>query len=94
MDVIECVSAANLGLIQNYITTYTNHSAAAKYGGKPLLSSFAGQNCRFGQSTMTAGWTLAMAGLRNSVSPVADTTFDDADRCIVCLQDLLHSSLD
>ncbi|KAJ9116226.1 hypothetical protein QFC24_006817 [Naganishia onofrii] len=66
MDVIECVSAANLGLIQNYITTYTNHSAAAKYGGKPLLSSFAGQNCRFGQSTMTAGWTLAMAGLRNS----------------------------
>ncbi|KAJ9121473.1 hypothetical protein QFC22_002089 [Naganishia vaughanmartiniae] len=66
MDVIECVSSANLGLIQNYITTYANHSAAAKYGGKSLLSSFAGQNCRFGQPDQNSGWKLAMAGLKNS----------------------------
>ncbi|KAJ9095960.1 hypothetical protein QFC21_005322 [Naganishia friedmannii] len=66
MDVIECVSTANLGLIQNYITTYASHSAAAKYGGKSLLSTFAGQNCRFGQPDMTSAWKLAMAGLRNS----------------------------
>ncbi|KAJ9098056.1 hypothetical protein QFC19_006491 [Naganishia cerealis] len=66
MDVIECVSTANLGLIQNYITTYANHPAAAKYGGKSLLTTFAGQNCRFGQSSANSGWNLAMAGLRNS----------------------------
>ncbi|KAJ9093587.1 hypothetical protein QFC20_007097 [Naganishia adeliensis] len=66
MDVIECVSANNLGLIQNYISSYSNHSAAARYGGKTLLSSFAGQNCRFGQSSMNAGWQLAMGGHRDS----------------------------
>lgn len=70
MDVIECVSANNLGLIQNYISSYSNHSAAARYGGKTLLSSFAGQNCRFGQSSMNAGWQLAMGGHRDSVRPV------------------------
>ncbi|KAI5450005.1 hypothetical protein NCC49_003767 [Naganishia albida] len=61
MDVIECVSANNLGLIQNYISTYSNHSAAARYGGKALLSSFAGQNCRFGQSSMNAGWSYSVS---------------------------------
>lgn len=79
MDVIECVSANNLALIQNYITTYANHSAAAKYGGKSLLSTFAGQNCRFGQSSMTKGWTLAMAGLRNSVGTLAYFIINKAD---------------
>lgn len=68
MDVIECVSTNNLALIQNYIATYQNHTAAARYGGKPLLSTFAGQNCRFGQSDMNKAWQLAMGGYRNSVS--------------------------
>ncbi|GHJ87956.1 hypothetical protein NliqN6_4358 [Naganishia liquefaciens] len=66
MDVIECVSTNNLALIQNYIATYQNHTAAAKYGGKSILTTFAGQNCRFGQSDMNKGWQLAMNGYRNS----------------------------
>lgn len=68
MDVIECVSTNNLALIQNYIATYQNHTAAARYGGKSLLTTFAGQNCRFGQSDMNKGWQLAMGGYRSSVS--------------------------
>jgi hypothetical protein len=61
----------SLGLLQNYVSTYKYHSAAATYNGKPILSTFAGQDCSFGQGNTNNGWNAVMGGSRDSVSGFA-----------------------
>ncbi|QRV75654.1 alpha-1,3-glucanase [Ceratobasidium sp. AG-Ba] len=51
-------------IINNFITPLKSHSQRYIYGGKTFLSTFAGQQCSFGQGSADAGfkWLLANAG--------------------------------
>jgi len=51
-----CSTTAHAANLANIILTYANSSAQALYKDKVLVSSFAGENCNFGQSSVTAGW--------------------------------------
>jgi glucan endo-1,3-alpha-glucosidase len=56
----------SLAYLQNLVNTYKNHPAAAKFNGKTILSTFAGQDCAFGQGSVVNGWNAVMGGDRNA----------------------------
>ncbi|WVW85518.1 hypothetical protein I302_107556 [Kwoniella bestiolae CBS 10118] len=58
MDVssLGCGSTTDAQNLVNTIATYANNTAQAKVGGKVLVSTFAGESCKFGQSTYQAAW--------------------------------------
>lgn len=45
----------------NYLTTYINHPAAAKFNGKSILTTFSGSECGDGW------WSSVMGNLRDSL---------------------------
>ncbi|QRV96019.1 alpha-1,3-glucanase [Ceratobasidium sp. AG-Ba] len=51
-------------VIDNFITPFKSHSQQYIYGSKMFLSTFAGQQCTFGQGSADAGfkWLIANAG--------------------------------
>ncbi|WRT68503.1 uncharacterized protein IL334_005479 [Kwoniella shivajii] len=59
MDVssLGCASTGDAQNLVNTIATYATNSAQAKVDGKVLVSTFAGENCQFGQGSYQAGWT-------------------------------------
>lgn len=60
MTVLPCGSSSDVSLIQSYINKYASHSAQLNYRGLPLVSTFAGESCTFGQSSVNAGWVSAV----------------------------------
>jgi glucan endo-1,3-alpha-glucosidase len=52
-----CSSTANAANLVDIITTYANSTAQARYQNKVLVSTFAGENCNFGQNSTSNGWT-------------------------------------
>ncbi|WVQ95055.1 hypothetical protein IAU59_002147 [Kwoniella sp. CBS 9459] len=58
MDVtsLSCSSTTDAANLVNTISTYASSSAQAKVGSKVLVSTFAGNDCTFGQSSVDAGW--------------------------------------
>lgn len=66
MSTFDCRSASRVGFFQNLINTYLPHPAAARYKNKALLSTFGGEWCNFGQSSVNAGWQLLMGSRRSS----------------------------
>ncbi|KZV70584.1 glycoside hydrolase family 71 protein [Peniophora sp. CONT] len=52
-----CASAADAVPLRNWVTTYYNHPAQFIYNGKVYFSTFLGNDCMFGQSSVVAGWT-------------------------------------
>ncbi len=59
MSSLSCSSLSDGVLIRQLVSNYTNSTAQARYQGKQLVSTFAGENCYFGQSTVQAGWLAA-----------------------------------
>jgi glucan endo-1,3-alpha-glucosidase len=59
--------------------TYANSSAQAVYKNKVLVSTFAGENCNFGQSTVTAGWayTKSLMTAQNTSIYLMPAIFSD-----------------
>lgn len=49
-------------LIRNYLSTYVNHPAAAKYRGKSVVTTFSGSSCTFGQGSVNSGWASVLNG--------------------------------
>lgn len=78
MTAMDCSSTANLALLQTYVSTYRSHPAAAMYNGKPMLSTFAGQDCSFGQGSTNSGWNAVMGGSRGSFYFMPAFTSDPA----------------
>ena len=68
---LPCASTGDATTIRNYITSYAAHPNQLQYGGKALLSTFAGENCRFGQSSLNAGWLYAIKS--SGLPPVSAT---------------------
>nr|XP_018261580.1 uncharacterized protein I303_06018 [Kwoniella dejecticola CBS 10117]OBR83738.1 hypothetical protein I303_06018 [Kwoniella dejecticola CBS 10117] len=58
MDVtsLGCSSTGDAQNLINTIATYANNSAQAKVGSKVLVSTFAGENCKFGQGSYQDAW--------------------------------------
>ncbi|WWD19155.1 hypothetical protein CI109_103613 [Kwoniella shandongensis] len=67
MDVssLGCSSANDAVNMVNTIASYANNTAQAKYNGKTIVSTFAGEDCTFGQGSMNAGWTYFRTLLAN-----------------------------
>ncbi|CED82064.1 Glycoside hydrolase, family 71 [Phaffia rhodozyma] len=57
MSVFPCASASDAQAILSLATTYASHPNQATYDGKPIVSTFAGSTCTFGDSDWTAGFT-------------------------------------
>ncbi|OCF44040.1 hypothetical protein I317_02148 [Kwoniella heveanensis CBS 569] len=58
MDVtsLGCSSTGNAASLVNQIAAFASNSAQAKVGSKVLVSTFAGNDCTFGQSSVDSGW--------------------------------------
>ena len=51
-----CSSTGDATFLTGLIAQYAKSSAQATYSGKPLVSTFSGDGCTFGQSSATSGW--------------------------------------
>ncbi|KII86874.1 glycoside hydrolase family 71 protein [Plicaturopsis crispa FD-325 SS-3] len=57
MSSLPCASADDAQTLRTYITTYATHPNQFKYGGSVFASTFAGESCTFGQSSVPQGWS-------------------------------------
>ncbi|KZT59037.1 glycoside hydrolase family 71 protein [Calocera cornea HHB12733] len=57
MTVNQCASTGNAdSLFNTFVGPYLNHPNQMQYQGKPIVSTFSGENCMFGQSDTNSGW--------------------------------------
>ncbi|VDC00768.1 unnamed protein product [Peniophora sp. CBMAI 1063] len=56
MTVMPCASPDDATTLRNYITTYASHPAQQLYASRVLATTFAGESCTFGQSSVAEGW--------------------------------------
>lgn len=63
----EAVLKTSVPLFRNYLATYLSHPAAAKYRGKSIVTTFAGESCTFGAGSVNAGWSAVFAGYRDKI---------------------------
>jgi glucan endo-1,3-alpha-glucosidase len=54
---LSCSSTSDASLIAGYVQSYKSSSAQAWYQSKVLVSSFEGEGCYWGQSSVANGWT-------------------------------------
>ena len=57
-----CSTAADAAALRTYITTYANHPNQFKYNGRVFASTFSGESCTFGQSSVAQGWATQFVG--------------------------------
>ncbi|RPD65177.1 glycoside hydrolase family 71 protein [Lentinus tigrinus ALCF2SS1-6] len=67
MSSLPCSSASHATALQSYIRTYANNTSTFQYNGRMLVSTFAGEGCLFGTSTLNQGWI-------NAIKPPATKT--------------------
>ena len=72
-----CTTADNAKTLRDTVTTFANHTSQFKYNGKAFVSTFSGEKCTFGQSSVAEGWTSQFKNqLQDSVFFVP-SFFDD-----------------
>lgn len=47
-------------VVQRFVFTHATHSAQMKYSGLPLVSTFSGERCTFGQGDSNSGWIATL----------------------------------
>ncbi|KAF8555251.1 glycoside hydrolase family 71 protein [Imleria badia] len=57
MTSLPCSSANDAATLRNYITTYASHPNQLIYNGRVFASTFSGESCQFGQSSVQSGWS-------------------------------------
>ena len=55
--VIPCGSRADAERIRKYITGYQSHPNQLKFDDRMVVSTFAGESCRFGTNSLNQGWS-------------------------------------
>jgi glucan endo-1,3-alpha-glucosidase len=60
MASLPCASAGDADVLKDYISTYAYHQNSMRYNGNMLVSTFAGENCRFEMPSLDQGWTYAV----------------------------------
>ncbi|KAF8337420.1 alpha-1,3-glucanase, partial [Cantharellus anzutake] len=66
MSVIPCANAGDAALVRSYINNYAQNGNQLYYQGKQVVSTFAGENCRFGQGNLNDAWNYAVKTSVNS----------------------------
>jgi glucan endo-1,3-alpha-glucosidase len=61
---IGCASVSDAQTISSLILRYAKHTSQARYQNKTLVSTFAGDNCAFGQGSTAAGWNYVRSLVR------------------------------
>jgi glucan endo-1,3-alpha-glucosidase len=54
---LPCSGPNDAATLRQYITTYATHPNQLIYKGRVYASTFAGESCTFGQSSVAAGWS-------------------------------------
>ncbi|KAJ3508394.1 hypothetical protein NLJ89_g5780 [Agrocybe chaxingu] len=67
MASLPCQTAEDGKILRQLVTAYAKHSNQLLYDGKPFVSSFGGQTCKFGTDHMDEGWSNV---LKNDLTPV------------------------
>lgn len=75
---LPCATAGDVSTIRNYINAYAGHPNQLWYQDRLILSTFSGENCRFGQNNFNDGWNFA---IRNGVSARVSSFFDVLGFC-------------
>jgi glucan endo-1,3-alpha-glucosidase len=65
MSSIPCSSASDASFLDQYLKEFQGHSNYLRFKGKPLVSAFSGENCKFGTGSLNEGWLNA---IKNSAS--------------------------
>lgn len=60
MTSLPCAGAGDANILQQYMANYTTLATYFVFKGKPLVSTFAGEYCTFGQSGLDAAWNYAI----------------------------------
>jgi glucan endo-1,3-alpha-glucosidase len=60
MTSLPCASPSDAEALMRYIINYYGHPNSLFYNGKMFVSTFAGQDCRFGESSLDDGWIKAV----------------------------------
>jgi glucan endo-1,3-alpha-glucosidase len=56
MGTIPCREERDGDMLRDFVNKYHDHSNQLEFKGNPLVSTFGGQGCYFGQSTVNEGW--------------------------------------
>ncbi|EIM88179.1 glycoside hydrolase [Stereum hirsutum FP-91666 SS1] len=62
-------TADDVELLRKYVKRFASHACQMKYKGKVLISTFAGDQCRFGHDTMAEGWSYVLSVLKQ-ITPI------------------------
>ena len=55
-SVFPCGSSDNAATLRNLFNKYANNPSQFHYDGRPLVSTFSGETCTFGQGSAAQGW--------------------------------------
>lgn len=55
-SVMPCAGPDDAAALRNYVKTYASHPNQLKLNGQSFVSTFAGEDCKFGQDTAANGW--------------------------------------
>ena len=56
MGIIPCREERDGDMLRDYVNKYHDHSNQLAFKGSALVSTFGGQGCYFGQTTVNEGW--------------------------------------
>ncbi len=56
MSVIPCNHTEDASLVRKYINVFTSSDSYLMYHDKPLVSTYAGESCTFGQDSLDKAW--------------------------------------
>ncbi|KAH7908706.1 glycoside hydrolase family 71 protein [Hygrophoropsis aurantiaca] len=65
MTSLPCAQMEDSTILRQYISNYSQHQSQFSVGGKPMVSTFSGEQCEFGMPSVDDGWHYA---LKNSTS--------------------------
>jgi glucan endo-1,3-alpha-glucosidase len=51
-----CSSPQDAQVLRNLVSTYLSHPNQLQYDSRPVVSTFAGESCTFGQGSPAEGW--------------------------------------
>ncbi|PIL27271.1 hypothetical protein GSI_10418 [Ganoderma sinense ZZ0214-1] len=75
MTSLPCSSAQGIDTLQHYIRTYANHTDYFRFNNRMLVSTFAGEECRFGERSLDEGWKQVLRPKLADGSAVPDVWF-------------------
>ncbi|KAF9031405.1 hypothetical protein BDZ89DRAFT_1158945 [Hymenopellis radicata] len=77
MTVVPCSNAEDASLLRKYINVFSGRDSYMNYHDRPLVSTYAGQQCKFGQDSLNDAWMHAL--MNGDTRQVTFVPFFDMD---------------